>query len=111
MSLARQRLNADATNLSDRFFCAMVAAITLKFLDPFGSGKLVLFQVTYDKVCFSLRLGNAFAHHLPIRIGTHMNSFRSSSWASLEYVEASLECKKGLLIIVRRAYSAHTSPS
>ena len=28
----------------------MVAAMTLKFLDPFGSGKLVLFQVTYDKV-------------------------------------------------------------
>ena len=32
------------------FFCAMVAAMTLKFLDPFGSGKLVLFQVTYDRV-------------------------------------------------------------
>lgn len=32
------------------FFCAMVAAMTLRFLDPFGSGKLVLFQVTYDKV-------------------------------------------------------------
>lgn len=32
------------------FFCAMVAAMTLKFLDPFGSGKLVLLQVTYDKV-------------------------------------------------------------
>ena len=32
------------------FFCAMIAAITLKFLDPFGTGKLVLFQVTYDKV-------------------------------------------------------------
>ncbi|TFK85536.1 hypothetical protein K466DRAFT_588014 [Polyporus arcularius HHB13444] len=31
------------------FFCAMVAAVTLKLLDPFGSGKLVLFQVTYDK--------------------------------------------------------------
>ena len=29
----------------------MVAAMTLKFLDPFGSGKLVLFQVTYDRVC------------------------------------------------------------
>jgi len=28
----------------------MIAAITLKFLDPFGTGKLVLFQVTYDKV-------------------------------------------------------------
>lgn len=36
------------------FFCAMVAAMTLKFLDPFGSGKLVLFQVTYDRVCFHL---------------------------------------------------------
>lgn len=28
----------------------MIAAITLRFLDPFGTGKLVLFQVTYDKV-------------------------------------------------------------
>jgi hypothetical protein len=32
------------------FFCAMIAAITLRALDPFGTGKLVLFQVTYDKV-------------------------------------------------------------
>ncbi|KAL0574965.1 hypothetical protein V5O48_007010, partial [Marasmius crinis-equi] len=31
------------------FFCAMIAAITLKMLDPFGTGKLVLFQVTYYK--------------------------------------------------------------
>ncbi|KAF5370652.1 hypothetical protein D9758_001997 [Tetrapyrgos nigripes] len=31
------------------FFCAMIAAITLKILDPFGTGKLVLFQVTYDR--------------------------------------------------------------
>ncbi|KAI0267130.1 chloride channel [Gloeopeniophorella convolvens] len=31
------------------FFCAMVAAVVLRFLDPFGTGKLVLFQVTYDK--------------------------------------------------------------
>ena len=32
------------------FFCAMIAAMTLKLLDPFGSGKIVLFQVTYDRV-------------------------------------------------------------
>ena len=32
------------------FWCAMVAAMTLKLLDPFGSGKIVLFQVTYDRV-------------------------------------------------------------
>jgi hypothetical protein len=30
----------------------MIAAMTLKFLDPFGTGKLVLFQVTYDVVCW-----------------------------------------------------------
>ena len=34
----------------DSFFSATIAAITLKVLDPFGTGKLVLFQVTYDKV-------------------------------------------------------------
>lgn len=38
------------TSLQCSFFCAMIAAITLRFLDPFGTGKLVLFQVTYDKV-------------------------------------------------------------
>jgi chloride channel 3/4/5 len=31
------------------FFCAMVAAATLRALDPFGTGKIVLFQVTYDR--------------------------------------------------------------
>lgn len=36
------------------FFCAMIAAITLRFLDPLGTGKLVLFQVTYDKVILCL---------------------------------------------------------
>ncbi|KAJ7072261.1 chloride channel [Mycena amicta] len=35
--------------ISSDFFCAMIAALTLKILDPFGTGKLVLFQVTYDK--------------------------------------------------------------
>ncbi|KAF9450421.1 hypothetical protein P691DRAFT_810365 [Macrolepiota fuliginosa MF-IS2] len=38
------------------FFCAMIAAITLKMLDPFGTGKLVLFQVTYDKDWHAIEL-------------------------------------------------------
>jgi chloride channel 3/4/5 len=42
------------------FFCAMIAAMTLRFLDPFGTGKIVLFQVTYDRVresyCSAIRL-------------------------------------------------------
>lgn len=40
----------DLLNPRYSFFCATIAAITLKVLDPFGTGKLVLFQVTYDKV-------------------------------------------------------------
>ncbi|SCZ90228.1 BZ3500_MvSof-1268-A1-R1_Chr1-3g01854 [Microbotryum saponariae] len=31
------------------FWCAMIAAISLKMLDPFGTGKTVLFEVTYDR--------------------------------------------------------------
>ncbi|GAA5922545.1 chloride channel protein [Sporobolomyces koalae] len=31
------------------FWCAAIAATTLKFLDPFKSGKIVLFAVSYDK--------------------------------------------------------------
>lgn len=29
------------------FFCCVVAALSLKFLDPYGTGKIVLFQVRY----------------------------------------------------------------
>lgn len=30
------------------FFCALSAAVTLKLIDPLGTGKLVMFQVSYD---------------------------------------------------------------
>lgn len=59
------------------FFCAMVAAMTLKFLDPFGSGKLVLFQVTYDKV--RLFVPTSYLTNCAPRIGTRMSSFPSCS--------------------------------
>lgn len=38
------------------FFCAMVAAMTLKVLNPFGTGKIVLFEVTYDRDYHPLEL-------------------------------------------------------
>ncbi|KAJ1678021.1 hypothetical protein EV182_004947 [Spiromyces aspiralis] len=38
------------------FFCASVAAITLKFFDPFRNGKLVPFQVTYDRTFYPFEL-------------------------------------------------------
>ncbi|KZT10826.1 uncharacterized protein LAESUDRAFT_721216 [Laetiporus sulphureus 93-53] len=71
------------------FFCAMVAAMTLKFLDPFGSGKLVLLQVTYEKdwhayeLIFFLLLGvfggvwGAYFSKLNYRWSKHV---RSGTW-------------------------------
>jgi chloride channel 3/4/5 len=34
------------------FFCALIGTVTLQIIDPFGTGKLVLFQVTYNKPWF-----------------------------------------------------------
>ncbi|KAI7905616.1 chloride channel [Cokeromyces recurvatus] len=31
------------------FFCAMIATIVLQFMNPFRTGKLVMFQVSYDR--------------------------------------------------------------
>ncbi|CAG8712094.1 uncharacterized protein OCT59_010038 [Rhizophagus irregularis] len=31
------------------FFCAIVAAVSLKLIDPFNTGKIVMFQVSYNK--------------------------------------------------------------
>ena len=45
------------------YFSALVAAIVLKMYDPLGTGKLVMFEVSYDKnfhwfeVCFFILIG------------------------------------------------------
>lgn len=67
----------------------MIAATTLRFLDPFGTGKLVLFQVTYDKVRpNTLRKWDCVTDRV-YRIGMHTNSFPFSSLVSLGYVVVS----------------------
>ncbi|KAJ1982098.1 hypothetical protein H4R34_001828 [Dimargaris verticillata] len=38
------------------FFCAMIASVTLKFVNPFRTGKLVAFQVTYDRAWHGFEL-------------------------------------------------------
>ncbi|KAJ1994705.1 hypothetical protein H4R33_000128 [Dimargaris cristalligena] len=38
------------------FFCAMVASMMLKFMNPFRTGKLVAFQVTYDRAWHGFEL-------------------------------------------------------
>jgi chloride channel 3/4/5 len=42
------------------FFCALIAAVTLKIMDPFGTGKLVRFQVNYDSDWHYLELISFF---------------------------------------------------
>lgn len=44
------------------FFCALIAAFSLRALNPFGNEHLVLFYVTYDKPWFLFELG-IFRHN------------------------------------------------
>jgi chloride channel 3/4/5 len=38
------------------FFCCMIAALSLKFLNPYGTGKIVLFQVHYITDWYSIEM-------------------------------------------------------
>jgi chloride channel 3/4/5 len=55
----------------------MIAAITLRLLDPFGTGKLVLFQVTYDKVTLD--------RQIPVPSEKHLIHF-SQDWHAYELI-------------------------
>ncbi|KAL7748192.1 hypothetical protein RI367_006376 [Sorochytrium milnesiophthora] len=70
------------------FFSAMMAAVTLQVMNPFRTGKLVLFQVTYDKTWHSFELlffvligilGGLFGA-LFIRLNLKIVSLRKFSW-------------------------------
>jgi len=90
------------------FFCAMIAAITLKILDPFGTGKLVLFQVTYDKVIF----GSIYANCSSSCFRTGMLGSYSllSSLVFSEYV-VRFSSSHAMRLTVIRAYMALISLS
>ncbi|POS84760.1 hypothetical protein EPUL_003118, partial [Erysiphe pulchra] len=38
-----------AKTLFRTFFCSIIAALTLKFLNPFGTNKIVMFEIRYDR--------------------------------------------------------------
>ncbi|TPX50469.1 hypothetical protein SeLEV6574_g00870 [Synchytrium endobioticum] len=73
------------------FFGAMIAAITLQLMNPFRTGKLVLFQVTYNRnwhgfemflfVLLGL-LGGLYGAYF-IRMNLKVAIFRRSSWLRL----------------------------
>ncbi|KAJ1655432.1 hypothetical protein IWQ61_004819 [Dispira simplex] len=70
------------------FFCAMVASVVLKFTNPFRTGKLVAFQVTYDRVwhgfelVFFILLGicGGLLGTLLIRLNLRMATYRQKPW-------------------------------
>ncbi|KAH9929594.1 Cl-channel protein [Epithele typhae] len=78
------------------FFCALVATVTLSAMNPYRSGKLVLFQVTYDRdwhffeIMFFIILGifgglyGAFA----IRLNVKVAAFRKRYLADHAIAEA-----------------------
>lgn len=86
----------------------MIAAVTLKFLDPFGTGKLVLFQVTYDKVIFIPSLACR-----GLEIMTGLACIRIATippigclWCKLQSRTQSTPSQ-----LFARVYTVHTSPS
>ncbi|TCD65613.1 glycerol ethanol, ferric requiring protein [Steccherinum ochraceum] len=48
-SIEEMASNFNVKTMWKSFFCALVATVTLSAMNPYRSGKLVLFQVTYDR--------------------------------------------------------------
>ncbi|KAJ9052117.1 hypothetical protein DSO57_1037375 [Entomophthora muscae] len=73
------------------FFSAMAAAVTLKWMNPFRTFKLVLFQVTYSanwhgfEMMFFLLLGvlGGIFGSMFIRFNVRLTAYRLNSWVSL----------------------------
>jgi hypothetical protein len=83
----------------NRFFCAAVAALTLRAMDPYGNGKLVLLEVTYARdyhtnsiYVVALIVGILGASHLPIE---NLEAYLSSgSLPSVGHIRRLLESRK-----------------
>ena len=48
-ALEEMTVNFPIKTMWRSFFCALVATVTLSAMNPFRTGKLVLFQVSYDR--------------------------------------------------------------
>ncbi|KAL5523651.1 hypothetical protein ACEPAG_7824 [Sanghuangporus baumii] len=72
------------------FFCALVATVTLSAMNPFRTGKLVLFQVTYDRdwhffeIIFFIIIGvfGGLYGALVIKFHLHVSAFRKKYLAN-----------------------------
>ncbi|KLO20320.1 Cl-channel protein [Schizopora paradoxa] len=78
------------------FFCALVATVTLSVMNPFRTGKLVLFQVTYDRdwhffeIIFFVIIGifGGLYGALVIKLNLKVAAFRRKHLAKHGVIEA-----------------------
>jgi hypothetical protein len=64
------------------FACALLAAITLKALNPFHNGRIVLFEVTYDRDTCAAPLSAGYSTFTGCRTVMHGSCSVSSCSAS-----------------------------
>ena len=82
--------NFPATTMWRSFLCALAATVTLSFMNPFRTGKLVLFQVSYDRdwhyfeTVFYIIIGvfGGLYGALVIRYNLQVQNFRRNHLAS-----------------------------
>ncbi|KDN52290.1 hypothetical protein K437DRAFT_254489 [Tilletiaria anomala UBC 951] len=97
-SLEEMAYNFPATTMWRSFLCALAATVTLSFMNPFRTGKLVLFQVSYDRdwhyfeILFYLLIGvfGGLYGALVIKYNLQVQSFRRNHLASHGISEAAI---------------------
>ncbi len=89
-SLEEMAYNFPASTMWRSFLCALAATVSLSFMNPFRTGKLVLFQVSYDRdwhyfeILFYLIIGifGGLYGALVIKYNLQVQSFRRNHLAS-----------------------------
>ncbi|EPQ30162.1 uncharacterized protein PFL1_02278 [Pseudozyma flocculosa PF-1] len=95
-SLEEMAHNFPASTMWRSFLCALAATVTLSFINPFRTGKLVLFQVSYDRdwhyfeILFYIIIGvfGGLYGAFVIKYNLQVQSFRRSNLAQHGLAEA-----------------------
>lgn len=95
-SLEEMAYQFPATTMWRSFLCALAATVTLSFMNPFRTGKLVLFQVAYDRdwhyfeMIFYIILGifGGLYGAFVIKYNLQVQAFRRSNLAAYGVSEA-----------------------
>lgn len=73
-ALEEMTVNFPIKTMWRSFFCALVATVTLSAMNPFRTGKLVLFQVSYDRDWHFFEIGGFILIGI-FGVGSHVLCF------------------------------------